>query len=140
MAPTTFRAFVDNLEAVTVTGVQRQYEQGPPMGAPGVGDLPCSFVRTPYVSEGPLVFDEQGGMTNYHAVFVYCVEPVGQSTTPANFDEWVDAVDSVLTAMRGVTCGSLGLAHHTWAVQPNPHIEIAGIRYWAVQVDVEGWL
>ena len=53
MAPTTFRSFVDSLEAMTTTGVNRFYTQGPPVGAPGVTDCPAQFVRYPAADEPP---------------------------------------------------------------------------------------
>jgi hypothetical protein len=138
MAPTTLRAFVDNLEAVTITGVSRQYMQGPPVGAPTTADLPATYVRTPHASEGPLVLGEQGGWPEFHATLVLLVEPVAQNQQGPNFDAWVDAVDSILVAMRAVTCGDLGVAKHRWTIRPESHAEVAGVRYWAVSVDVEG--
>ena len=43
MAPTTFRSFVDALEAMTVTGVSRKYTHGPPSGSPTTADCPAGY-------------------------------------------------------------------------------------------------
>jgi hypothetical protein len=139
MAPTTLRTFVDNLEAVTFTGVSRQYTQGPPVGATADADLPATFVKLPFMSEEPLVLGEQGGWTEYHATLVYLVEPVAQNQQGPNFDAWVDAVDTVCVGMRAVTCNTLGLAKHLWSIPPSPMETVAGIQYWAVKVDVTGY-
>ena len=139
MAPTTLRTFVDNLEDVTFAGVSRQYTQGPPVGAPGTGDLPATFVKLPFMTERPLVLGEQGGLTEYHATMVYLVEPVGQNQQGPNFDAYVDAIDIVCAGMRAVTCNTLGLAKHLWSILPDPMQAVAGVQYWAVKVDVTGY-
>ena len=59
MAITTMREFVDALEAITITGVNRQWTQGPPTQA-NDADVPCSYVKLPNSSEGPLVLQNQG--------------------------------------------------------------------------------
>ena len=50
----TFRSFVDTLEAITVTGVERHFTQGPP-GSLQDAMLPAKWVQLPRATEGALV-------------------------------------------------------------------------------------
>ena len=135
MAPTTYRSFVDALEALTIAGVSRQYTQGPPIGAPGVADCPFQYVRYPGSDEIPIVFDEQGGWPTLRAELVIGVEPVGQDTAFANFDATVDMMDAVATALRAATC--ITLSHLRWSLRQIIDT-VAGQQYWAIVAAVEG--
>ena len=100
----TYRSFVDALEALSITGVNRQYDQGPPIGAPGVADCPFQYVRYPGADESIVSFGAHGGWPAFRAELVVCVEPVGQNTAWENFDDTVDMMDNMTTALRGATC------------------------------------
>jgi hypothetical protein len=135
MALTTYRSFVDALEALDITGVNRQFTQGPPLNPPGVGDCPFQYVRYPGADEIPLVFGEQGGWATFRAELVIGVEPVGQKTAPQNFDDTVDMMDAVTTAIRAADC--ITLSKLRWGVRQIIDT-VAGQPYWAVLVTVEG--
>lgn len=133
--PTTYRSFVDALEALVVTGVVRRYTQGPPMGAPGVADCPFQYVRYPGSDEIPIVFGEQGGWPTLRAELVIGVEPAGQDTAFQNFDATVDMMDNLATALRGAACITKNKLH--WS-QRQITDTVAGQQYWAVVANVEG--
>jgi hypothetical protein len=133
--PTTYRSFVDNLEALDITGVNRQFTQGPPLNPPGVGDCPFQYVRYPGGDESSLVFQNQGGWPTLRAELIIGVEPVGQNTAFENFDDTVDMMDNISTALRATDCT---LANHLrWNIRQiiDP---VAGQQFWAVQCIVEG--
>ena len=132
---TTYRAFVDALEALTVTGVTRQFTQGPPSGATGVGDCPAQYVRAPSGNERPLVFGEQGGWATMTAEVVILVEPVGQNRQPDNFDNTVDMMDALTTALQGASC--ITKSKINWSIRQTIDT-VAGMDYWAVVATVEG--
>ena len=133
MALTTYRTFVDSLEALDITGVNRQYEQGPPLNPPT--DVPFQYVRYPGADEIPLVFGEQGGWATFRAELIICVEAVGQNTAYENFDDTVDMMDNISTTLRATDCT---LANHLrWQIRQIIDT-VAGNQYWAVQVIVEG--
>ena len=134
-APTTFRSFVDDLEATSITGVNRAFTQGPPEGSPGTSDCPFQYVRYPQGEEIPVVFGEQGGWPTLRAELVVCVEPTGQSTAPANFDDTVDMMDAIITGLRALSC--ITKSHLTWSLRQTVDI-VAGQAYWAVVANVEG--
>ena len=132
---TTYRAFVDGLEAISVTGVVRSYTQGPPSGAAGVTDCPAQYVRAPAGDESPVVFGSQGGFPTMTAELVILVEPVGQNRQPENFDDTVDMMDALTTALQAADC--VTKAKLRWSIRQTIDT-VAGLDYWAVVASVEG--
>ena len=135
MALTTYRSLIDALEALSITGVVRQYTQGPPAGAPSTADCPAQYVRYPGGDERPLVFGEQGGWCTFRAELVILVEPVAQNVQPENFDDTVDMMDSITTALRNADCITLSKLH--WNIKMIIDT-VANTPYWAVLAVVEG--
>ena len=135
MALTTARTFIDNMEDITITGVVRQFSQGPPTSVTD-GDIPCTFVKLPSVDEGPMVFQNQGGWPRFRATLVVLVKAAAQDLQGENFDAVVDMMDNVSSAFRGESCGDLAKSHITWNMRQGIET-VAGTEYWAVFVDVE---
>ena len=133
--PTTYRSFVDNLEALTITGVVRQYTQGPPTAAPATADCPCQFVIYPGGEERSLVFGSQGGLRSIHAELWVVVEPIAQNVQAENWDDGVDFMDAVGAALQGADCFTK--AHLEWDSSLVER-EIAGTRYWVVVTNIRG--
>jgi len=137
MAVTTYRSFVDALEALSITDVTRQYTQGPPVGAPSTADCPFQYVRYPRSNEEhAIVFGEQGGWADLQADLVVCLEPTGQNVTPENFDDTVDMMDNVADALRGATCYTKSKLF--WGIRQTIDT-VAGQEYWAVVATVRGY-
>ena len=132
---TTYRAFVDALEALVVTGVERRYTSGPPAGSTGVGDCPAQYVRLPAGNEAGIAFDGQGGWPSLSAELVILVEPVAQNRQPDNFDNTVDMMDALTTALQGASCYTKSKL--SWAIRQAIDT-VAGQDYWAVVASVEG--
>ena len=135
MPLTKFRVFVDSLEAMTVTGVSRNYTQGPPLGAPTDADIPALFVRYPTANEARTTFGTHGGWPTFRVDVVVAVKAVGQDTAPANFDATVDMMDNLSTALRTESC--IVLSKMAWTIKQSIE-EVAGQPYWAVVASVEG--
>ena len=135
MASTTYRSFVDALEALEITGVVREYHNGPPSAQPETSDTPAQYVRYPGSDEVPIVFGEGGGWPTLRAELVVLVEQVGQSTQGRNFDATVDMMDNMATALRGATC--MTKSHVRWSLRQIIDT-VAGKAYWAVVAAVEG--
>ena len=135
MASTTYRAFVDNIEALVVTGVNRRYTQGPPSSE--AADRPFQYVRFPRGTEGPLVFGESGGPPTMVAELVICVEAVEQNTQGANFDAAMDMMDNVGTAIRAAGNCWPGKSKPTWEIRLAIDT-VAGFDYWAVIATITG--
>ena len=135
MAATTYRSFVDALEALVISGVVRQYTSGPPAVSPATSETPAQYVRYPASDEVPMVFGKQGGWPALRAELVILVEAVGQSKQANNFDDTVDMMDNVATALRDQTCTTK--SHVRWSLRQAIDT-VAGQDYWAVVASVEG--
>jgi len=135
MPITTAREFIDNLEAITITGIARAWTQGPPTQV-NDGDLPGMFVKLPSVEEGPTVFQNQGLWPTFRATLVIIWGASAQNLQGVNFDSVVDLIDYVSTAFRSESCGNLAKSHITWSIRQGIET-VAGVEYWALFVDVE---
>jgi len=126
----TFREFVDTLEAVTVTGVERHFTQGPPTDL-STAMLPAKWIMNLQDTEGPVVFGEQGGMQSSISADIYiAVGPTVQNTQGANFDNAVDLMDNLKTALRAE-----GLCSYKSKLTFNTRLTVmavAGIDYWMI--------
>ena len=134
MPATTYSNFVDALEALVITGVERRYTQGPPVGAPATTDCPAQYVRLPSGEDISVVFGERFGWPTLRAELVVLVEPVGQEQHHVNFDATVDMIDAVMTALRATSC--LGKSLPSCTIRQTIDT-VAGQDYWAVVVAVE---
>jgi len=129
MASTTFRTFIDNLEALEVTGVTRRFTQGPP--AEASDDLPFQYVRYPRGNQSAIVFGSLGGSPEMVAELVICVEAVAQNTQPVNFDATVDMMDAVNTAIRAKDRCWPAAGPVSWDIRMGIDT-VAGFDHWAV--------
>lgn len=133
---TTYRQFVDRLEALVITGVTRQFETGRP-DALNTDDLPAQWVQFPRSSEGrPTTFEGNGGWPTMRAELVIAVEAVGQNTGMANFDAAVDMMDNITTTLRANDCG-ITKSKVTWALTLTIRA-VAGVDYWVIIAGIEG--
>jgi hypothetical protein len=127
---TTFREFVDMLEAITVTGVLRHFTRGPPESL-ATAKLPAKWVMNLQDTEGAIVFGEQGGGQSSISADVYiAVGPTVQNTQGANFDNAVDLMDAYKTAIRaaGLCAAKSKLTFNTRLTV----VAVAGIDYWMI--------
>ena len=126
----TFREFVDALEAITVAGVERHFTRGPPtkLDQPM---LPAKWVMNLQDTEAPLAFGNQGGnQTRISADIYIAVGPTVQNTQGANFDNAVDLMDALKTAIRAE-----GVCDYTRKLNFNTRltvVAVAGIDYWMI--------
>jgi hypothetical protein len=125
----TFREFVDALEAITVTGVTHYFERGPPSSLTDA-QLPAKWVMNVQGTEGSIVFGEQGGLQTLGAEIWIAVVPTVQNTQGANFDNAVDLMDNLLTAIRAE-----GLCTYKTKLTANIVLTVravAGTDYWTI--------
>ena len=134
MASTTYRSFVDAVESLTVTGVNRKY-QGQPTGATGVADCPAQFSIYPGGNERALVFGSQGGVRGLKVEFWVVVGPKAQNEGPQNYSDGVDMMDNVSTALQTASCFTK--AKIEWDIDLVEKA-VAGTVYWTVVTVIRG--
>jgi hypothetical protein len=83
-----------------------------------------------------LTYQTNGGWPQMTCDLIIAVEPVGQNTQSANYDNMVTAMDNLSTALRGA---SIGRGPLTWTITGNVQIAVAGTTYWAVIATVTGY-
>jgi hypothetical protein len=134
---TTFTQFVNALEAVVVTGVNRRYGNGPPQSL-NSSDLPAQWVQLPRGGDTTITFGSLGGWPTLAADFVIAVEAVGQNVTDVNFPLTVSMMDNVMSAFTSAeTCGLFTKSVPTYEIRQTV-VQVAGIDYWAVIATVTG--
>ena len=129
---TTYAEFVTAVAGLSITGVNRQYTKE--IDAAHTADLPVSFPRLPQggTNEETMTTCTDDGKTR-SIELVILLEPVGQSTTPANFDATVAMADNVESAID--TAGNTIMPFVTYDIAMN-NTAVPG--YWAVIATVTG--
>jgi hypothetical protein len=133
---TTYRQFVDRLEALAIAGVNKRYTQGPPQSL-NTADMPAQWVQFPRSNEGTITsFVGNGGWATMIAELVIALEAVGQNTGPENFDAAVDMMDNITTVLRANDCG-ITMSKVRWNLVLTVRA-VAGVNYWVVIATLEG--
>lgn len=128
---TTYVAFVNALEAMTVTGVTREFTSGQPATL-NTADLPAQWVDLPRGTSE--VATCAGDMTRtLTADIIVAVEPVGQNTRTVNFDAVVALLDAVHTALDAASLG--GMSHPAWTSRL-AYVTVNTVDYWAIVTEV----
>lgn len=134
---TTYRQFVDRLEALVITGVIKRLKTGRPDSL-NTDDLPAQWVQFPRSADGrPTTFSGNGGWPTMRAELVIAVEAVGQNTGQVNFDAAVDMMDNVTAVLVANDCG-ITTAKITWTIILTVRA-VAGVDYWVVATTIEGY-
>lgn len=130
---TTYRSFIDSIEALTVTGVTRRYTQGQPATL-NTADLPAQWADLPRGESEPATC--AGDMTRtLRADLLVALEPVGQNTRPTNFDACVTMLDNLHTALDGWSDPLDGAP--SWNARL-AYVTVNGLDYWAIITEVSG--
>lgn len=131
---TTFAAWLNSLEGLTIAGVTRCYTAGPPASLT-TADLPAQWLELPHGETRPACAGAEGGDRTLYTDLVIALEPVGQNTQAANFDATVAMLDSIETGLKALT--SVLLGPMTWRSRL-AIVTVSGNTYWAVITEVEG--
>ena len=132
---TTMTAYVNALEALSITGVTKTY-QGPPRKLE-TADLPAAWVQLPTGEEGALTFGTHGGWPTLTAELVIAYEPVAQNMQEPNFQNTITQLDNLNTALRAVEPTGLGKSHIEWTIRQDMVI-VNNEPYWAVVATITG--
>lgn len=131
---TTYANFITNLGDISITGVNRLYDE-PPTSL-NTADLPAQWVQFPVGEENALTFGVHGGWPTFTAQLIVAYEAVGQNTQPTNWSGVVSLMDTIVTVLHSAV-GTVAKGKLTWFINPGI-VTVAGSDYWAVLVDVTG--
>lgn len=126
-----YEEFVNNLAAIDIDGVRRQYNE-PPQSTPS-RDLPISFPRLPIGNEGPLGFCS-GSRFNIQCDLVVALKPISQDEQYLNYADALRMLDNVQSALR-TNNSSVGNYNLHWELRVEV-VPLAGADYWSVVATV----
>jgi len=132
MATATYTQFVDAVQALSVTGVSRKYEEPPQKF--NTADLPCSFVWFPSGDNAPLMF-EGGRQFRQRSLDLIVVYASTALTADAPFTATITMMDNVETALSSL---SVGQSKPNWSIRSQLYLESADRRFWAVIATING--
>ena len=130
--PTSLTSFLQAIEDLTITGINRGYNA--PTGRISPADMPLSYMRARSIREGPLTGGGfGGGWPTLRCQLVVLVHPMQLETDPVRFSDTVTVMDGVSTAMRGA---DLAEGPVRWEMRAEV-IFLPGGLYWAVICEIE---
>lgn len=137
MATTTLLAFIDDLEALSVTGVVRRYTSGPPNSL-NTGDLPAMWVQPPLsrTEHSQTFLGSVGAGPGMHASLAVALNPVAQNMSGFNFDNTVTMIDNLATALQ-IKNAVLSQCRMNWKIEMRI-LPVGEFAYWGVVAEIEG--
>lgn len=128
---TTNAAWLDGIQAMTVTGVKRKYDY-PPTSL-STADLPASW---------PLLFDVNKqvviGCNDLNKTrtcsFYIALEPIAQNRQAVNYEATITMLDNLETAIDALTV----MEFVDYRITAPFIINVAGVEYWGVEANLTG--
>lgn len=97
--------FMDNLAAVSISGISKNYAREAPIGGIPSANLPASWVRVTETLSEPWVMESGPGFGRLSAEVVIAVKPVSQYPLSDDSD-LVTLMDNARTALSTAVVGS----------------------------------
>lgn len=132
---TTYKNFVTNLGDLSISGVERLYDN-PPMGLSNA-DLPAQWVQFPSGEQDAMTFQAHGGWPTLRAQLIIATKSTILSTQEDNWDLTITMMDNVESALVAAV-GTVVKGKLTWAIRPGT-TQVGEHEYWSVIADVEGY-
>ncbi len=131
----TNAAFLAAIQALTVTGVTRHYDEPPRRLA--TADLPAAFPLMPSGAIGEKSLSCYDTNKTRSIGYVVCLEAVGQGTQAQNYGLLAAAMDNMETAFDGLEKSQGGtLANFIEYDMAAEIFPVAGNDYWAIVATV----
>ena len=131
MAATTLTAFVDAVEALTITGVVKTL-QGPPASLK-TAQLPTAWVQSATKVGAPATRGNSGGWPTLRCELVVAVESTVQGMQDDNFVAVVAMADVICAALNTATLAKVMVSYEV----KTAIVDVAGEAYWAVVATIE---
>ena len=128
---TSYADFVEQLAALSVTGVTRTYTEPPQQIS--ATDLSIMYLELPSGTEGALTAQSAGGWPQMACNLVVLVNPAMQDTSAANYAASIAMIDALSTAPR--SANYLGKTSPSWSIRVDRVFAGASL-YWAVIAEV----
>jgi len=121
-------AFLAAIQAMTVTGVARHYDEPPASIDISAGY--CAFPTMPDGARGEQVSTCITQSKTRSIGYVVIIEATGQDTTPKNYDKLATVMDNLETAIDGLAPATVNFVEYEISTTGN--YPVGGSEYWAV--------
>ncbi len=127
----TNAAFLTAIQAMTVTGVSRHYEEPPRKLS--TADLPAAFPLMPSGALGEKSLSCYDTNKTRSIGYVVAIEPVGQGTQAENYGQLAAVMDNMETAFDALEKSQGGTLANFIEYEIAAEIfAVAGIDYWSI--------
>lgn len=128
----TYKAFVDGVADMTVTGVTRKLDAPPDQL--NTADMPVMYPRLPSSESGVVSFGSATGLRRAQMELAIVIDPNMQATTAETFATALTLMDNLTTALES-NAGTLQLDE--WQLEIGTEV-IGESEYWLVLATVLG--
>lgn len=131
-ALTNYANFLAAFQAMTVTGVDRHYDEPPASVDISAGE--CAFPLMPSGDRGEHVFSCVHSAKSRSIGYVIIVEAAGQGTQAQNYAKLAALMDNLETALDALTPGTFNFLDYTISTTGN--YLVGDSAYWAIIAEI----
>lgn len=125
---TTNAAFIAAIQAMTVTGVTKHYDEPPA----SIGALPAAFPGMPGGGRPELIVSCVNNNKRRNIQYIIVVEATGQSRQKEKFGQLAALMDNLETALDALSVGSF----IEYDLTTTGNFPIGEAEYWAIIADI----
>jgi hypothetical protein len=125
---TTNAAFLASIQAMTVSGVSRHYDEPP--ASIDIATGPAAFPTMPDSGRGAMVTTCVDMSKVRNIGFVILVDATGQGTQSQNYGKLAALMDALETSLDGLTPGTFNFIEYSITTTGN--YSLGGSEYWAI--------
>lgn len=129
----SYATFVNNLTALSITGVTRSYTSPPKQV--NTADLPALWPQLPSAENNIVTFTYERGLRQSRVDLIIAVEPYDQNTSIANFAKTITLLDNVESALYA---NAMAIGIDRWSIEQGLMEVAPETMYWILAVTVEG--
>jgi hypothetical protein len=124
--------FLTKIQAISVTGVTRHYDEPP--ASIDIATGPAAFPTMPDASRGDMITSCVDMSKNRNIGFVIIVEATGQGTQAQNYGKLAALMDALETALDALTPSVFNFVEYT--IGTNGNYLLGDSAYWAIVADI----
>ena len=131
-ALTNYANFLSAIQSMTVTGVDRHYDEPPASVDISAGE--CAFPTMPTGDRGDLVFSCIDSGKSRSIGYVIIVDGTEQGTQAQNYAKLATLMDNLETALDALTPGTFNFLDYTITTTGN--YPVGNSEYWAIVAEI----
>jgi len=125
---TTNATFIAAIQAMTVTGVTRHYDEPP--ASIDIASGPCAFPLMPSADRGEMITSCVNMSKTRTIGYVIVIDATGQGTQAQNYGKLAALMDNLETALDALTPTTFNFVEYEITTSGN--YPVGGSDYWAI--------